>query len=54
MPGHVSRKVVVNNVGAPNEAANQRRIFANVGVFKPMDQAGDEFSREDGAHEFQK
>ena len=53
MPGHVSRNVVVNDVGAPDEAANQRRILTNVGVFKPMNQAGDKFSREDGAHEFQ-
>ena len=53
MPGHIARKVMVNDVGAPDKAANQRRIFANVGVFKPMDQAGDEFSRDDGAREFQ-
>jgi hypothetical protein len=45
--------MVVNDVGAPNEAANQRRILANIGVFKSMDHAGDEFSREDGADEFQ-
>ncbi len=33
----------MNRVWPPDEFADERRVFANVSVFKPMHDAGDKF-----------
>lgn len=39
---HLSRQVVVDDVVAANRGADERGVFADVGVFEPVDDARDE------------
>ena len=41
---HVARQVVVDDVGAANGGADERGVFADVGVFEPVDDAREEVS----------
>lgn len=48
MARHVPWKVMVNHVGLTQKEPDQRRIIPNIGIFRPVNDAGDEIRQHDG------
>lgn len=52
--GEVAWVVMVDDIGAGDERAEDGCVFASVGVFDPMDEAGDKVGQQDGGQNFKK
>jgi hypothetical protein len=54
MAGHVAWKMVMNGVGPPDQAADERRVFTDIRVFEPENAARDKLRGKNCSDEFQR